>query len=124
MGFYVHHNVDGAVAPFEYLPSAAVPLGTALVLNNGKLAKVTASGKPEYIAMGTGNDGEIIPVIQIVPGTVYETTLSVAGDSLKIGDKVTFASDGGQVTATTSSGVAEIVAMEGTAAGSKVLVKF
>ena len=45
--------------------------------------------------------------------------------SRRIGAKVTLhASNGCQVTGTTSSGVAEIVAKDGDAAGSRVLVKF
>ena len=44
--------------------------------------------------------------------------------SVKLGDKVTIYTDGLQVTATTTSGVAEVVGMDGTAAGSTVLVRF
>lgn len=125
MGFYVHHNIDGAVAPFEYFkPLTTYAVGTALVFNNGYLEKAGTTAKPEYIAMGNEDDWGFMPVIQVVPGTVYETTLSANGSSLKLGQKVTISSDGQQVTATTSSGVAEIVAMEDTAAGSKVLVRF
>lgn len=127
MGFYVHHNIDGAVAPFEYIePDTAVPVGTALVFNNnGYLVTAGATAKPEYISMGDINEAYLMPVIQVVPGTVYETTLSANGSSLKLGQKVTISSDGQQVTATTSGGVAEIVAMdENREKGSRVLVRF
>lgn len=43
---------------------------------------------------------------------------------LNIGDKVTLHTDGLQVTATTTSGVAEIVNLIETAVGGKVIVKF
>ena len=41
-----------------------------------------------------------------------------------VGDKVTIHTDGLQVTATTTGGVAEVVWMEGTASGAKVRVRF
>ena len=43
---------------------------------------------------------------------------------MKLGDKVTLHTDGLQVTATTASGVAEVVGMDGTAAGDRVRVRF
>jgi len=43
---------------------------------------------------------------------------------VKPGNKVTIHTDGMQVTATTEGGVAEIVAMDGTAAGDKCRVRF
>ena len=51
--------------------------------------------------------------------------LSAAGTSLNLGDKVTLhATNGMEVTATTSNGVAEIIDMDGTAEGSTVRVRF
>ena len=42
----------------------------------------------------------------------------------KVGDKVTLHTDGLQVTGTTASGVAEVVYMDGTAAGDMCRVRF
>ena len=67
----------------------------------------------------------MVTVVRVDPQTEYETTLSAAGGSLNLGDKVTLhASSGLQVTATTTNGVAEIVYMDGTASGDMVRVRF
>ena len=52
---------------------------------------------------------------------MFQTTFQVAAASIKLGDKVTLHTDGLQVTATTTGGVAEVVQMDGTTAGSPVL---
>ena len=55
---------------------------------------------------------------------MWRTQLSAAGADLKPGSKVTLDADGLRVTATTESGVASIVALEGTAEGESVRVRF
>ncbi|MBP3509644.1 hypothetical protein [Oscillibacter sp.] len=117
----------GQTPPIKYLTMTdgeSVALGEALVLSAGKLTKCSATAKPAYIAVGVKNAAGEVPVIAVQSYMTFETTLQAAGDALKKGDKVTLHTDGLQVTATTASGVAEIVSMEGTAAGSTVLVKF
>lgn len=127
-GFKPISNADGALAPYEYLPTSLtnLNLGTALAFSAGKLTKASGTTKPEYICMHEGAVGadEIIPVIRVDHNTVYETSISASGTSLKLGDKVTLATGGNQVTATTTDGVAEIVYMAGTATGSTVRVRF
>ena len=44
--------------------------------------------------------------------------------AIGVGDKVTIHTDGMQVTATKTSGVAQIVALDGQAVGDRVVVKF
>lgn len=130
MGFIPHKNEDGAVAPYEYLPATnqTVKYGEAMVFSSGKLAKCGAEAVPEYIAMCdetiASNVTKNIPVIHVDKDTLYKTTLSAAGTSLALGNKVTVASDGLRVTATTTNGVAEIIGMDGTATGSAVYVRF
>ena len=103
--------------------SSAVNAGQALVLNAGKLTSA-GSGKPTYIALSAGAAGEEISVGRVEPNQVYEVEISAAPTSLVVGDKVTLAG-GETVTATTTSGVAEIVSLNGaTASGDKVLVRF
>lgn len=122
-------NDDGHVAPFLQMPCAAITpkKGMALKLDSGKLAIAAGSDEPEFICVeehsAAVTAGDLVTVVRVDPGTDYETTLSAAG-TLNIGDKVTIASDGLRVTATTTSGVAEIVAMEGTASGDTVVVRF
>ena len=47
----------------------------------------------------------------------------MAASSIVPGNKVTLSADGLQVTATTTGGVAQVVDMDGTAAGDKVRVR-
>ena len=127
MAFLLSRMDVGHTPPIKYLPVTAsedVVLGEALVLSAGKLTKCGATVKPAFMAVGPKNAAGEAPVIAVQDYMTFETTLQAAGSSLKIGDKVTLHTDGAQVTATTASGVAEIVSMEGTTVGSSVLVKF
>ena len=127
MAFKLSRMDVGHTPPIKYLPVTAgedVTLGEALVLSAGKLTKCGATAKPAFMAVGPKNAAGEAPVIAVQDYMTFETTLQAAGSSLKIGDKVTLHTDGAQVTATTASGVAEIVSMEGTTVGSSVLVKF
>jgi hypothetical protein len=101
---------------------AAVKNGEALVLNAGVLEKAT--GKPTFIALSDcAKDGQVA-VGRVEPNQIFETTVTAAPTSLKVGQKVTI-SDGLAVTATTTSGVAEIVDLCGaTKSGDKILVRF
>lgn len=130
MGFKIHTTADGRATGIEYLPAAAITptVGMALYMNGGKLAVAAGTTKPQYISMcerGTAlTAGDIIPVMRVYEDIIYETTLSVAGTTLKLGDKVTIATGGEQVTATTTDGVAEIVGIVDAALGGKVRVRF
>ena len=66
----------------------------------------------------------MVPVVRVQDYQVWRTQLSAAGADLKPGSKVTLDADGLRVTATTESGVASIVALEGTAEGESVRVRF
>lgn len=115
----------------EYLPvttSEAVSEGEALVLSNGALTKCGATATPTYIAMGSvaadAEDREIA-VCRVEANQVYEVPVTAAPTTLKVGDKVTLHTDGLQVTATTTSGVATVVALNGAAAiGDLIQVRF
>lgn len=119
------------VPDFEYLPCSAITpkIGMALTQTTGNLAIATGTTKPTYISMceksAACTAGDIIPVIRIEDDMVFETNFSASASSIKLGNKVTLhAADGMQVTATTSSGVAEVVYMDGTASGSMCRVRF
>lgn len=130
MGFKIHTTADGRATGIEYLPAGAITpkVGMALYQNGGNLAVAAGTTKPAYISMCERETaltaGEVIPVMRVYDDIIYETTLSAAGTSLKLGDKVTIATGGEQVTATTTDGVAEIVAIEDSALGGKVRVRF
>lgn len=115
--------------PLEYLPtteSTEYHVGDALVITSGKAALCGATATPVYISAGkiTGATGVTIPAYRIAKTMVFEAPLTAAGTSLGIGDKVTIGTDSNAVTATTTSGVAEIVGINGTSIGDTVLVRF
>lgn len=129
--FLLHSTDDGRVPSLEYLPAGAITpkVGMALVQSGGNLAVATGTTKPTYICMVEKSSaltaGDIIPVFRVDPDMIFETSFSASASSINIGQKVTLhASNGGQVTATTSSGVAEVVYMDGTASGSMCRVRF
>lgn len=129
MGFTVHTTDDGRNLPIEYLPAGTITpkIGMALRLASGKLAAVEGAEIPAYIAMTEREkpceDGEIIPVVRVGADVVWRTTAAVAMTGVALGDRVTIGADGMSVTATTG-GAAEITGMDGTEAGSRVLVRF
>ena len=130
-GFIPYQNEDGRAAPWEYLPCSAITpkLGMALVLSSGNLAIATGTTKPTYISMLEADSavsaGDLIPVIRVMPDQIFECTNSASLSGVNIGQKVTLhASNGLQVTGTTSSGVAEVIYKEADASGSRVLVRF
>ena len=129
MAFYIQ-QVDGGRNPgHEYLPAGAIvpKAGMALTMTGGKLAVASGAAVPRYISMiekGEAlTDGDIIPVMRVLPDMIFETTFQAAASAVAPGAKVTLHTDGLQVTATTG-GAAEVVSMDGTAAGSKVRVRF
>lgn len=128
MAFLINDTKDGAPGPWEYLEASALgacKVGMALTMTDGKLAKATATVRPSYISMfeGTVVAGDRIPVIRVLPDTRFKTQLSAAGTALKVGDKVTIDTTAMLATATTASGVLELVEILGTAIGDSVIVR-
>lgn len=136
MAFLIHSTDDGRVLPWEYLPVGAIAstayvttkVGMAMTQTDGSLAVASGTTKPTYISMREQDTAltadDLIPVVRVQPDVIFETELSAAGTSLKVGNKVTIETDGLRVTATTTEGVAEIVEILGTAIGDKVRVRF
>lgn len=132
--FVPHKTAAGNVVPWEYLPCGAITpkVGMALIQSDGNLAIATGTNKPAYISMQESSSaltaGTKIPVIRVDEDTIFETSNSASFASIKRGNKVTLhASSGMQVTATTTSGVAEVVDFDDVAAsgtGGKVYVRF
>ena len=130
-GFVPHSNEDGRVNPWEFLPCSAITpkIGMALVQSSGNLAIATGTTKPTHISIvekdAAMTAGDLIPVIRIQPDQVFECTNSASLSGVNIGQRVTLhASNGLQITGTTSSGVAELVYKEADATGSRCLVRF
>lgn len=127
--FSFHKTDTGAVAPFEYLPAAAGTYepGQALKVVDGKLTAIDAATNttPPYLSMTgkTVEDGDIIAVVRVSDDTIYKTTLSAEAASAKVGSLLEISADGKQVDAA-AAGTFEVVAIEGTAAGSTVYGRF
>ena len=142
MSFKIHSIDDNRISGIEYLPCGAITpkVGMALVQSGGNLALATGTNAPTYISMCEKDSpctaGDIIPVIRVNKDMIFETTFAAVATSVKLGDKVTLQRaegagnafitdiDGLQVTGTTASGVAEVVYMDGTAAGDMCRVRF
>lgn len=124
----IWHNSESE--PWELQPAAnglALHVGTALAFSSGNLVKATGGTKPAFVCMEevtTTKAGQKIHVERVRPATVYETTLSVASASIARGAKYTIDTSGEKITATTDSGVAEVVNFDGKEAGDKVRIRF
>ncbi len=130
MAFKIYSIDDNRVPGIEYLPASAITpkVGMALTQSGGQLALASGTTAPTYLSMCEKDSactaGDIIPVIRVNRDMIFETTFAAAATSIKLGDKVTLHTDGEQVTATTTNGVAEVVYMDGTASGSMCRVRF
>lgn len=123
-GFYRANNNYAAPSTKQVAAntSVAYEVGDALIMTAGKLAKASSIDKPEYISAEKATGADELSVYQVEPNQEWKTTLSAAGN-LTVGSKVTLSS-ATEVTATTTSGVAEVVAVAGSAVGDEVIVRF
>lgn len=132
MFYFVKSNTKPEVPVIKTLPTTAstsYKIGDALVLSAGGLILATGTTKPEYIAAADysapATGMEPLPAYLIAPGMEWETTFAADASAVTEGTKVTIHTDGAQVTATATSGVAQILKKHGTgAAGTKATVMF
>lgn len=119
-------NAAKPVEPFYQIPATAaetyVPGETLKINTSGTATKASGTDTPTYICQEakTAVAGDMILATVVNPLQELEVQLSAAGTSLKIGDKVTIATSGTEVTATTTSGVFMITKIKGTAIGDAV----
>ena len=95
--------------------------------SDGTAVVSTGTAVPEFVYVGneiTAKTGDKLAVVPVLPEYEFETTLSAAGTSLKTGNKVTIDATGLLATATTTSGVFEILEGAGGASGAKVVGRF
>ena len=120
----------GLTPPIEYKTATAgesYAVGEALKQSGGKVTLCSGTTKPEYICVGPANDAGEVPCVAVQDYMEFQTTLAVApADSatIGVGDKVPIHTAGMQVTATKTSGVAQLVRVDGQTVGSVVVVKF
>ena len=111
--------------PEKYVADADIVPGMALKLSSGKLVVCGATETPAYISMGVAKADALCPVAVVEHNQLYDVEVTAAPTALKVGEKVTLTIDGLGVTATTASGVATIVSLNGaTAVGDKITVRF
>lgn len=117
----------GDTPSMEYYPGKdgeTFAVGEALTLAAGALTKCAAAATPTHICVGPRMADDCVPATRVSRHIVYAAPLSADGAALNLGDKVTLGDDGLTLTATTASGVAEIVKVYGTAVGEDLAVRF
>ena len=128
--FKIFKKNNATIPVVKEIPAAAgtYAVGQTLALNaSGLVAQVAGTNVPTFICASdaTVASGDAIAVNPIYEDMEFVTTFSADGSALKAGAKVTIATTFDQVTATTTSGVVEIVEKLGSgASGTEVIVKF
>lgn len=131
MAFLFVKSLGGEVAPLQHTQQVKegvqILAGSAVSLAEGKATIAVGSTKPRFIAVGdtaAADAARAAGMQDVLPHFIWETTVAASAAALKLGDKVTIHTDGQCVTATSTDGVATILQLFGTEAGSRVWVKF
>lgn len=128
--FMLSRMLVGNTPPIVYMQPTdgeTYQVGEALKLASGKVTLCSGAVAPSHVCVGPIDDNGVVPCVEVQKYMEFETTLGVApADSatVGVGDKVTLHTDGMQVTATKTGGVAEITGIDGQTVGSRVTVKF
>ena len=110
--------------------AAEIKIGSALILNGGKAENCPATTRPEFIALEDGVIGkDSVMAYAVYENMIFEAPITESAEALTEGACVTLSKDDNGntvgVSATTASGVAKIVSLDGaTDAGDKISVKF
>lgn len=130
MAFMLHSNDDGANLPIEQLPCSAITpkIGMALYLTSGKLAIASAGNIATHISMvnksAAVTAGDLIPVVKIQPGQVWESKKDAA-NAMTLGTAYDVASGGLLVDDNGNTGANfQVCYIEDAALGSKVRGRF
>lgn len=124
-------RAENNAAPIEKeLPATAsqgYAHGETVKFSSGALVKASGTDKPEFVYVGkditSAITGQIINVVPVLPEYEWETTFSADASAVTAGAKVTVSSDGTQATATTSSGVFQLLE-DGKASGKPAVGRF
>lgn len=128
--FMLSRMLVGNTPPIVYMQPTdgeTYQVGEALKLASGKVTLCSGAVAPSHVCVGPIDDNGVVPCVEVQKYMEFETTLGVApADSATagVGDKVTLHTDGMQVTATKTGGVAEVTGIDGQTVGSRVTVKF
>jgi hypothetical protein len=126
-GFKQASSLSGISDPYEYYlltDNEGAAIGEAFVQTSGRLTKCGATATPEFIAIcdrvAEATSVTPLPVIRVKDDREFETLSTATVAASLIGAKVTLATNGTQVTATTTSGVFEISHTDGATTNSTV----
>ena len=128
--FMLSRMLVGNTPPIVYMQPTdgeTYQVGEALKLASGKVTLCSGAAAPSHVCVGPINDNGVVPCVEVQKYMEFETTLGVAptdSATVGVGDKVTLHTDGMQVTATKTGGVAEVTGIDGQTVGSRVTVKF
>lgn len=128
--FVLSRMLVGNTPPIVYMQPTdgeTYQVGEALKLASGKVTLCSGAVAPSHVCVGPVDDNGVVPCVEVQKYMEFETTLGVAptdSATVGVGDKVTLHTDGMQVTATKTSGVAEVTGIDGQTVGSRVTVKF
>lgn len=128
--FVLSRMLVGNTPPIVYMQptdSESYQVGEALKLASGKVTLCSGAVAPSHVCVGPIDDNGVVPCVEVQKYMEFETTLGVAptdSATVGVGDKVTLHTDGMQVTATKTGGVAEVTGIDGQTVGSRVTVKF
>ena len=128
--FMLSRMLVGNTPPIVYMQPTdgeSYQVGEALKLASGKVTLCGGAAAPSHVCVGPIDDNGVVPCVEVQKYMEFETTLGVAptdSATVGVGDKVTLHTDGMQVTATKTGGVAEVTGIDGQTVGSRVTVKF
>lgn len=128
--FMLSRMLVGNTPPIVYMQPTdgeTYQVGEALKLASGKVTLCSGAVAPSHVCVGPVDDNGVVPCVEVQKYMEFETTLGVAptdSATVGVGDKVTLHTDGMQVTATKTSGVAEVTGIDGQTVGSRATVKF
>lgn len=101
--------------------------GETVKYSDAGLTKASGTDNPEYVYVGkdiaSAVTGQIINVVPVFPEYEWEVQLSADASAKKAGNKVTVSSDGTKATATTTSGVFQLLE-DGKASGAYIRGRF
>ena len=128
--FMLSRMLVGNTPPIVYMQPTdgeSYQVGEALKLASGKVTLCSGAVAPSHVCVDPVDDNGVVPCVEVQKYMEFETTLGVAptdSATVGVGDKVTLHTDGMQVTATKTGGVAEVTGIDGQTVGSRVTVKF
>lgn len=131
MAFKLVDRLSTFAQPVESLlgtDNEAYTIGEALVVTSGRLTKCGATATPEFICLKTQAAESTavtpLPIIRVEEDMVFSCKSTATVAATLVGAKVTLHTDGLLVTATTSSGVAQITKTDGATTNSNVELMF